>query len=298
MIVHTYGARAASISAARRPKDARNLLEVYPQIPWQRSANFHPGAARGMRKSDARRVQEVALEKRQVARARAQAARRAVERVAHDGMPDGRKVRADLVRAPGVQHGLDQRAAIQARDHAPVGPRVAALGCARGHARAAARIARNGQRDGAGIARHLSVHQRQINFPDVARAELFGEMFVRRVIPRHDHRARSFPVQAVHDARTQRAACRRKVFPGGAAARSPASRARGPRRRGPPSRRACSRSRNRRPPSNSSSGKSSGSATSAGRGRTSISMVSPAEIRCEALAMWPSTRTLPSRISS
>ena len=225
-----------------------------------------------MRKSDARGVQEIALEKGQVARAGAQAARRAVERVSHNRMPDGRKVRADLVRAPGVEHGLDQRAAIQARDHAPVGSRVAALGCARGHARAAARIARNGQRDRAGIARHLAVHQRQINFPDVSRTELFGEMFVRLVIPRHDHRARSFAVQAMHDARTQRAARARKVFPGGAAARSPASRARGPRPHEPPSPRACSRSRNRRPRSSSSSGKSSGSASSAGRGRTSISI--------------------------
>ena len=82
---------------------------------------------------------------------------------------------------------------------------------ARGHARAAARIARNGQRDRAGIARHLAVHQRQINFPDISRTELLGEMFVRTVIPRHDHRARGFVVQAMHDARTQRAARAGKI---------------------------------------------------------------------------------------
>ena len=102
---------------------------------------------------------------------------------------------------PVVEHGLDQRAAVQARDHAPVGPRVAALACARGHARAAARIARNGQRDRAGIARHFSMHQRQINFSDIARTELLGEMFVRLVVPRHNHGARGFPVQPMHDAR-------------------------------------------------------------------------------------------------
>ena len=177
----------------------------------------------------------------------AKAARRAVERVPHHGMPDGRKVRADLVRAPGMQGGLDQRAAVQARDDAPVGARVPALGGARGHARAASRIARNGQRDRAGIARHFSVHKRHINFSDVARAKLFGEIFVRSVVARHHHRAGSFTVQAMHDARTQRAA-RLGEFSQAVQQRvHQRALARGPRRHGPPSRRACSQSRNRRP---------------------------------------------------
>ena len=136
-----------------------------------------------------------------------QVAGRAVERVAHHGMPDGREVRANLVRAPGVQRGLDQRATVQARDDAPVGARVAALGGARRHARAAARVARNGQRDAAGIARHFAVHEGQIDLAHVARAELLGEMFVRAVVACHHHGAGGFAVQAVHDARTQRASC-------------------------------------------------------------------------------------------
>ena len=121
-------------------------------------------------------------------------------------MPDRGKVRADLVRASRVQHGLDQRAAIQARDHPPVGSRVAARAPARRHPRPAVRIARDGQRDGAGIARHLAVNQREINLPNVPRPELLGEIFMRRIIPRHHHRSRGFAVQAMHNARTQCAA--------------------------------------------------------------------------------------------
>ena len=87
-----------------------------------------------MRKPDARGVQEIAFEERKIARA-AQAARRAVERVPDDWMPDGGKMRADLVRASRMEHGFDQRAAVQTRDHAPIGSRVAALTSARGHSR-------------------------------------------------------------------------------------------------------------------------------------------------------------------
>ena len=104
-----------------------------------------------------------------------------------------------------------KRATVQARDHAPVGPGVAALGGTRRHARAAARIAGNGQSDRAGIARHFSVHEREVYFSDVSRAELFGEIFVRLVIPRDDHRAGRFAIQAMHDARPQRAARSGKI---------------------------------------------------------------------------------------
>ena len=197
-------------SPHRAAQRCRNLFKVYAQIPWQRSANFHPRAGRGMRKPDARRVQEIALQERKIARARAQAARRAVERVTHNWMPDRGKVRADLVRASGMKHSLDQRASVQTRDHAPVGSRVPALVPARGHSRPPVRIARNGQRDRSGIARHFAMNQRQINFPDVAGTELFGKMFVRFVIPRDDHGTRGFFVQAMHDPRTQRAARARK----------------------------------------------------------------------------------------
>ena len=171
-----------------------------------------------MRKSDARGMQEIALEQRQISSPRAQTARRAVERVAHNRMPDGRKVRANLVRAPRMEHGLNQRAAVQPRDHSPIGPRVTPLATARCHARPPMRIARNGKSDRAGIARHLAVHQRQINFPDIARTKLLADIFMRLVIPRHDHGARRYPCPG--DERCPDATHRpcRRVCPGDTAA--------------------------------------------------------------------------------
>src|SRR6266436_672135 len=92
-------------------------IEVYSQFPWQWSANFHPNSAGWMRKPDPSRMQKISLEERQLARTGPQATRRAIERVSNYWMPDGRKMSADLVCAPGVEHGLDQCAAVQSRNH-------------------------------------------------------------------------------------------------------------------------------------------------------------------------------------
>src|SRR5689334_7703813 len=113
-----------------------------------------------MRKSNPRRVQEIPLKNRQIARAGAQNTWRAIKRVSDNGMPDGGEMRANLVRAPRVEGGFNKRAAVQARNYAPVGSRMAALGRTRGHACAAARVPGNGQRDRPRFARHLSMHER------------------------------------------------------------------------------------------------------------------------------------------
>ena len=94
-----------------------------------------------MRKPDASGVQEIALEDRKVARARPQAARRAIERVSDDWMTDRREVRPDLVRAPRVDHDFNQGTPVQTGDHAPIGSRVAAFVPACGHSRSAPGIA-------------------------------------------------------------------------------------------------------------------------------------------------------------
>src|ERR1700676_4866943 len=48
--------------------------------------------------------------------------------------------------------------------------------------------------------------QREINLAHIARPELLGEIFMSSVIARDDHGSRSFPVEPMHDAGTQRAA--------------------------------------------------------------------------------------------
>jgi len=149
-------------------------------------------------------MKKIPAEKGKVARAGAQGARRAVERVSHDGMADGGEVCANLVRATGVQGQHHERRAVQARDDAPVGARVPASGGASRHTRATARVARNRERDRAGIARHFAVHEREIDFTHVAGAKFVREMLVGSVVPRHDNSARGFSVKAVDDARAQR----------------------------------------------------------------------------------------------
>lgn len=103
-------------------------------------------------------------------------------------MPNRRKVGANLVGSPRVKYCFEQRAVFESSNNAPVGSRLAAFAGASGHACPPARVARNRQRDRAGVAPHLSVHQGQINLLDVSRAKLLREMLMRAVISRHNHR--------------------------------------------------------------------------------------------------------------
>jgi hypothetical protein len=56
-----------------------------------------------MRKSDSRGMQKISSKKWKSALTHAQDARRAIKRVPHNRMPDGRKMRTNLVCPPGVQ---------------------------------------------------------------------------------------------------------------------------------------------------------------------------------------------------
>ena len=77
-------------------------------------------------------MQELAVEAR---------VRHAVLRVAEDGMPDGQEVRADLVRAAGLQAHLSSVASSKASSMLEVGDRLARVVGVGRHARAAAAVA-------------------------------------------------------------------------------------------------------------------------------------------------------------
>ena len=115
--------------------------------------------------------------------------RRAIDGVASNRMADRGKMHANLVRAAGVQPRFHQRERFETQKHAPVRARLAPFAAPRGHAGAPYQIARDRQRDRAGIFRQAAMKQRQIVFLNVPLLKLIGQRAMRRVISRH-HQAR------------------------------------------------------------------------------------------------------------
>lgn len=134
----------------------------------------------------------------------------AVKTIADDGMPDGRHVSANLMRASGADSDFEQRRVFESLEDLEIGERVAASIKFRRHPRAMHGIARNGFRDAPGILFHDALHDADIHFFGCAIGELFGESSMRGVVSCDEKDpARSF-VEPVDDARAKVAADFRK----------------------------------------------------------------------------------------
>src|SRR5437016_14584505 len=79
---------------------------------------------------------------------------RPVERVAHDGVADGREVDADLVGASGQRLSFEQCEVGEAPQHAILGSSLAGPDAAGPHAHAVDGVASNGLHDLASMVRH------------------------------------------------------------------------------------------------------------------------------------------------
>ena len=95
---------------------------------------------------------------------------------------------------------------VEAPQHAVLGPRRAALGQPRRHARAMHRVAGDGPLDAPALVAHAAVHQRQVGLLHLPSGELRGQAPMGRVVLGHQQHAAGVAVQAMHDARPQRAA--------------------------------------------------------------------------------------------
>ncbi len=137
-----------------------------------------------MRETQASSMQEDSSQRLQKAPSGADLRRSTIESIADEGMPGGRKVGSNLVGAPGARLGFDQRKVSHAQQRPPIRPRSAAGREARGHARAAPGVARNGTFDLSRIPSQAAVNQGNVRLAYGARPELLAENAMSGVIAR------------------------------------------------------------------------------------------------------------------
>ena len=112
----------------------------------------------------------------------------AVEGVAHHGVADGRQVDTDLMRAAGVNRDLRQGQRAQDFGAHDARHGLAAAPGPRGHLLAVRRIAPDGRVDSPARLDETP-DEREVVFFHLAVVKLPRELFVRRVILRHDHQS-------------------------------------------------------------------------------------------------------------
>src|SRR6185437_15974012 len=117
----------------------------------------------------------------------------------------------DLMRAPCMQVRLDEAISLEPQKHAPICARLTALAPPRGHTSSTMQVSRHGKLDAPGIFLEAPVDQRYVRLLHFSLTELLHQLAVRRIISRNQQRARSLPVQPVHNSGTQLAANRRKL---------------------------------------------------------------------------------------
>ena len=142
--------------------------------------------------------------------------RRAVERIADDGMAERGHVDADLVGASGLDaHGDEGEAAegrLDAAEHAIVADGRAAIVAACRHAGAADGIAGDGGVDRSAFGGDCAVHQRDVGLLHLAAREHVGQFGVGLVVLGDQEETAGLLVQPMHDAGTQRSAVRGELF--------------------------------------------------------------------------------------
>src|SRR5580658_6887264 len=165
-------------------------------------------------------VQEVAVQRERLGvggpRYASDVMRRAIERVADDGMAERLHVYTNLVRASGLDVDLQQRepamSTVDALDDAPVRDGVAAAGASSGHACAAHDVAADGKMDRAFVTLDVAMHERDVDLAQVARGEVLRERAMRDVVLGDDNEPAGLLVETVHDAGTQLTTSRRELL--------------------------------------------------------------------------------------
>ena len=143
------------------------------EVGGERRANVDRLAGDGMGEGQVLGVQELALEPEH--------AGVAVLRIAGHGMADRLQVRADLVRAPGLEAHAQQRVALERLLGREVGDRGAPVGGVGRDARADAAVAAQRRLDLAGARARPALDERQVLAQDPARLELRLERRVGRL---------------------------------------------------------------------------------------------------------------------
>jgi len=171
-----------------------------------------------VREAKFRRVEKIAVERRQLLLSHPQLLRRAIQRIANDGVLERGEVHSNLMRAARVELDLDESRAVNPGEGFPVGEGPAGIGdssAAPGfavyrHARAINRVAPDGEVDAASFFGKDPLHQSDVSLLDSTAAEGFAEFGVSRVILGDQDDAGSFLVQAMNDAGTKRIAALRE----------------------------------------------------------------------------------------
>lgn len=112
----------------------------------------------------------------------------------------------NLVRAARVQVGFNESEIADVSQRAPIGASFTSFAAARGHARAAVKIARDGKFDAPGFAVWFAVQQGDILFLDETIAECGGKFGMRGIGASYNDCAGSVFIEPMNDAGTQRAA--------------------------------------------------------------------------------------------
>src|ERR1039457_2646926 len=185
------GAAGCCPAAAANDKPAaasatQQALIMYRLYPFQR---FHPlRQSGGQRRLDdefhaggrAAEANPVGVEKIPAQRRRPlDAGRRAVERIAGDGVADAGEVYADLVRAPGADANFQERKPCESPQDAVLGPCGAPFGQPGGHAGPVDGIAGDGPLDATAFQEHPAMDQRQVDLLHTPSGELGGELAMR-----------------------------------------------------------------------------------------------------------------------
>jgi hypothetical protein len=168
-------------------------------------ANLDALSALGMRKSDAGGMKKIPAQRGKRFTADDLMARGAIDCVTHNGAAQRGEMNANLVRASRVNIRLDQRECAEPQAHAPIGTRLAAFATASRHARAAVKVACDGQVNGSRVSFYFSVQQSKIGFLDVPLTKFLDELSVSGIREGNDQRAGCFLIQTMDDAGTQRA---------------------------------------------------------------------------------------------
>lgn len=122
---------------------------------------------------------------------------RRIQFVTKNRMAKMLKMHADLMSASGVQAAFDQACLIACTNHAVLSPGCPSAQRSHSHALAMDGMASDVFFNCAGRLAQFSSNQREINFFDPARCELFRQFLMRSIILGYDEAAARFFIQAV-----------------------------------------------------------------------------------------------------
>ena len=180
------------------------MVEEFAEVLRKRGLQIDPRASARLCEAELRGVQEIAAQGWERAFVDLELRCGTVERVAHNWMPQGGEVHANLMRASGVKLNFDEAGVVDASEGAPIGARFAGVAqhdaAACGHARAISRVARYGEVDTAACFLEMTLDEREVRLLHFALAKRFAQFRVGGVVFRHQDDARGAFVQAMHDA--------------------------------------------------------------------------------------------------